>query len=119
MPRGRRMVRMCPRCAHLIPNDLQAGQFPGAISLATGKEICSPCGSHEAMLQSAGHKLPGRGTWPIATPWSWYVTTPMTFVRIGVLSVPKAANLHPVIKRMLNDDAKAAFRKLGVRLPRY
>lgn len=53
---------LCPRCTmRLLPFG-----FPGALSRADNKtEICSECGSDEAMRQFAGYKLGGTDTWPI------------------------------------------------------
>ena len=47
--------RECPRCSHFIPNDLTPGAYPGAISRLDNKtEICSDCGTEEALLQFQG-----------------------------------------------------------------
>ena len=41
----------CPRCSGLIPDDLNAGAYPGALSRwDNATEICSQCGFDEAML---------------------------------------------------------------------
>ena len=41
---------MCPRCGNYIPNDLQPGAYPGALSRTNNiTEICSACGLDEAM----------------------------------------------------------------------
>lgn len=46
---------VCPRCTHFIPNDMTPGAYPGAISRVDNKtEICSECGTVEAMLQWQG-----------------------------------------------------------------
>lgn len=45
----------CPRCGGLIPNNETPGAYPGALSRVDNKtEICSECGSTEAMEQWAG-----------------------------------------------------------------
>lgn len=45
----------CPRCGGFIPNNLEPGAYPGAISrLDNETEICSSCGVDEAILQFAG-----------------------------------------------------------------
>jgi hypothetical protein len=45
----------CPRCSHFIPNDMTPGAYPGAISRVDNKtEICSNCGTEEAILQWQG-----------------------------------------------------------------
>jgi DNA-directed RNA polymerase subunit RPC12/RpoP len=42
----------CPRCGGRVPNDVQAGQYPGALSrLDNETYICSACGQDEAMYQ--------------------------------------------------------------------
>lgn len=44
--------RQCPRCDNFIPNNATPGAYPGAISrLDNITEICSDCGSEEAVLQ--------------------------------------------------------------------
>lgn len=46
------MKTKCPRCGGGVPNDLHPGAYPGALSRWDNKtEICSACGSDEAMLQ--------------------------------------------------------------------
>lgn len=41
---------ICPRCGGFIPNSLHPGAYPGAISRVDNKtEICSPCGTDEAL----------------------------------------------------------------------
>lgn len=43
--------RLCPRCGGFIPNNVTPGEYPGAISRLDNKtEICSDCGSEEAVL---------------------------------------------------------------------
>ena len=42
---------VCPRCGGWIPNALQPGEYPGALSRVDNvTEICSSCGTEEAML---------------------------------------------------------------------
>ena len=58
----------CPRCGHLIPNDEQPGAYPGALSRADNKtEVCSDCGTHEAMEQftSDDHTVTPISEWPV------------------------------------------------------
>ena len=46
---------LCPRCQGFIPNNDTPGAYPGAISRLDNKtEICSECGSIEAMLDWQG-----------------------------------------------------------------
>lgn len=43
--------KICPRCEGWIPNNEKPGAYPGAISRLDNKtEICSQCGSEEAVL---------------------------------------------------------------------
>lgn len=71
----------CPRCSHLIPNDLRPGVHRGARSrVAAGVEVCSACGFHEAMLALVGAELPSQVQWPISVPWA--VTTPHSELRV-------------------------------------
>lgn len=40
----------CPRCGGGIPNNVNVGAYPGALSRTDNKtEICSECGTLEAM----------------------------------------------------------------------
>ena len=40
----------CPRCGDYIPNNIQPGAYPGALSRTdNATEICSECGLIEAM----------------------------------------------------------------------
>lgn len=43
---------ICPRCRGYIPNNVQPGEHPGALSRTDNTtEICSRCGEDEAMEQ--------------------------------------------------------------------
>jgi hypothetical protein len=43
---------ICPRCGGFIPNDAMPGAYPGALSRTDNKtEICSDCGTDEALVQ--------------------------------------------------------------------
>jgi hypothetical protein len=46
-----KIPNICPRCCdNWIPNNLQPGEYPGAISRTDNKtEICSECGTAEAL----------------------------------------------------------------------
>ena len=47
-----KVPNICPRCGDWIPNNEQPGAYPGAISRVDDKtEICSECGSIEAIEQ--------------------------------------------------------------------
>ena len=56
---------ICPRCGGYIPSNLNPGAFDGALSRADDDtEVCSPCGTEEAMLdwaasEKAGHYVRG------------------------------------------------------------
>ena len=46
---------ICPRCNGYIPNNEQPGAYPGALSRVDNKtEICSECGTLEAIEQFTG-----------------------------------------------------------------
>lgn len=51
---------VCPRCLGYIPNNLTPGKYPGAISRIVNEEICSDCGTEEAVVA-----LIARDQWPI------------------------------------------------------
>ena len=58
---------ICPRCLGDVPNTLNKGEYPGALSRVDNlTEICSACGTDEAMTQfmSAG-LLQSITAWPI------------------------------------------------------
>lgn len=47
-----KVPNVCPRCQGWIPNNEQPGAYPGAISrIDNTTEICSSCGSDEAVLE--------------------------------------------------------------------
>lgn len=49
---------ICPRCLGDVPNTLHKGEYPGALSrVDNATEICSDCGSDEAMTQFANKGL--------------------------------------------------------------
>lgn len=51
----------CPRCQGPIPNALHEGMYPGALSRVDNEtEICSSCGTSEAMFNflNPGQPLP-------------------------------------------------------------
>ena len=57
----------CPRCLHLIPNDAQPGAYPGALSRVDNRtEVCSDCGTHEALQQMSRLNLTPKAQWPVA-----------------------------------------------------
>jgi len=65
---------LCPRCGGLIPNNVNWGEYPGAISRLpradedeTGLEICSECGKEEAITQFTGNRLQQEDEFPIMT----------------------------------------------------
>jgi len=58
---------VCPRCLHLIPNDERPGAYIGAISRADNQtEVCSDCGTHEAMQDFVDNACTPISEWPIA-----------------------------------------------------
>ena len=64
------MAHACPRCGGGIPNDEQRGLYPGAVSRTTRDpavedvEVCSNCGTQEALEEFAGVLVPQR-QWPV------------------------------------------------------
>lgn len=57
---------ICPRCGHFIPNDLHPGAYPGAISRLDNKtEICSSCGTDEALRDFGGKAPIPPDEWPV------------------------------------------------------
>jgi len=57
---------ICPRCRGPVPNALHKGEYPGALSRSDNKhEVCSSCGTDEAMRQFQGFLLEGPADWPI------------------------------------------------------
>jgi len=56
----------CPRCLGGIPNNEQRGQYIGALSRTDNKtEICSDCGTAEAMEDYLASKVRPQNTWLI------------------------------------------------------
>lgn len=57
-------VNLCPRCGGYIPNDSQPGAYPGAMSrLDNRTEICSACGTTEAMEDFLGAGIMPKELW--------------------------------------------------------
>lgn len=57
---------VCPRCEHYIPNDNTPGLYPGATSRTdNATEVCSACGSDEALEQWAKGRLTPQSDWPV------------------------------------------------------
>jgi ribosomal protein S27AE len=47
--------KTCPRCGGYIPNNVTPSAYTGALSRLDNKtEICSDCGTEEALLQYLG-----------------------------------------------------------------
>lgn len=62
-----KVPNMCPRCQfNWIPSNAHPGKYPGAISRADNKtEICSDCGTAEAMQDlNEGASTPV-ALWPV------------------------------------------------------
>ena len=54
----------CPRCGGGIPNDINKGAYPGALSRTdNATEICSECGIYEALEQYANGIPNSKETW--------------------------------------------------------
>lgn len=57
-------ANQCPRCGRGIPNDMERGKYPGALSrLDNQTEVCSACGQIEAMLQFGKQPVTPRSGW--------------------------------------------------------
>jgi hypothetical protein len=58
---------ICPRCnLNQIPNNQTPGAYPGAISRVDNKtEICSDCGTNEALEDYFSKSLTSIKDWPI------------------------------------------------------
>lgn len=55
----------CPRCGGGVPNEEMRGQYPGALSRTDNvTEVCSNCGTMEAMAQIGG-VLESQADWPL------------------------------------------------------
>lgn len=62
----------CPRCGHWIPNDLDRGGYPGALSRYDNETyVCSGCGVDEALKTL---KIPTPGD-PVSSRTKWYDRT--------------------------------------------
>ena len=56
----------CPRCLGPIPNAEHRGEYSGALSRVADVEVCSDCGTHEAMQPLMfGKRTTPRSQWPI------------------------------------------------------
>ncbi len=45
---------ICPRCGAMVPNGAMVGKYPGALSRISDYEICSDCGTDEALKDYYG-----------------------------------------------------------------
>ena len=55
---------VCPRCGGFIPNSEQPGAYPGALSRTDNDtEVCSQCGTEEAMEQMSGGAVMPQTFW--------------------------------------------------------
>lgn len=58
---------ICPRCLGYIPNNEMPGAYIGAMSRTdNATEICSDCGTEEAMLDFARGEMPEQDRWPVS-----------------------------------------------------
>lgn len=58
MRRVRASAPICPRCNGYVPNNENPGAYPGALSRVDNKtEICSKCGTDEAMEEFLSGRL--------------------------------------------------------------
>lgn len=56
---------VCPRCKGLVPNAERVGQYVGALSRVSDHEICSACGTDEAMRDFQGLQPIFPVAWPV------------------------------------------------------
>lgn len=57
----------CPRCLGGIPNDLERGAYPGALSRTDNEtEICSECGMLEGLEDWHGEGCKPQDEWRIS-----------------------------------------------------
>jgi hypothetical protein len=62
-----KVPKVCPRCLGWVPNNETPGAYPGALSRADNKtEICSECGSNEALQDFLEGGCTPKESWPIA-----------------------------------------------------
>lgn len=66
------MDYICPRCTGLIPCAERWGEYPGALSRHTRNgeeplEVCSDCGTEEALEQHFSGRLTPVNEYPIST----------------------------------------------------
>ena len=60
----KKITHRCPRCGGPIPDAAHEGEFPGALSRTdNATEICSSCGTEEAMEQFYGQGLRSQEEW--------------------------------------------------------
>lgn len=62
---------ICPRCNGLVPSNLNPGAYPGAMSRATEYrdiEVCSRCGTDEAIRQVETGSVEMVANWPLINP---------------------------------------------------
>ena len=56
----------CPRCLGDIPNDLQRGEYPGALSRTDNEtEVCSECGVLEGLEDWHGEGCMPKEKWAV------------------------------------------------------
>jgi len=59
-------LHVCPRCLGDVPNTAYRGQYPGALSRADNEtEVCSDCGTDEAMQDFFEGGCTPKTNWPI------------------------------------------------------
>jgi hypothetical protein len=65
---------ICPRCGGKIPSEERAGEFPGALSRWDNRtEICSACGTDEAVSQLMFRENPQRAVHPTLGKRRWAI----------------------------------------------
>lgn len=57
---------ICPRCTGPVPNAERKGEYIGAMSRTDNEtEVCSACGTAEAMEEFTGSGLTPQTNWPV------------------------------------------------------
>lgn len=62
----------CPRCGGRVPNNETPGAYPGALSRTDNiTEVCSQCGTDEAMQQFLDDNLTPQSDWPLVRKYDF------------------------------------------------
>lgn len=71
--RQREGIPICPRCGSAIPSNEKPGEYPGALSRVDNlTQICSQCGTEEAMEDVFGRGPTPFEDWPLQRDRLWH-----------------------------------------------